>query len=398
MPINSIIKFIKKNILIYLCFFLFIILALEASILIKNTGIKAQASKDYAQKIAQCSQHLKPDQTKEACLNQILSEVTKKEGISPALDLLYLISQTETQCHSYAHEIGRTAYELYKHHTAFSVNEKVTYCNYGFYHGFMQALTKENQNPQEITKFCNYISDQLQKEGLNITSECYHGIGHGTADQHTPSEWQDPIQSVASAMDICYSVIDSEKHLTDCAGGVFHATAMLYLDNSYGLTINQNDPYWLCKAQKANIQEPCFGLMSRTLLKLTDDDFAKAFIIAQKTVPIDKISVVISNLTVLYPYHSTGDGVSKMVPLCRTLPKTIQNDCLSGYVLGLLQAGTPGKEYESSLQVCHSSLLREDEKDSCFKAFVPKLKNYYSKEKLSTVCQQIDKSYQNQCL
>ena len=335
------------------------------------------------------------------CGEEVIDNILQTNGVDDALETMAQISEMDKEfvnsCHGFAHEIGEHAYKLFKKKKDFKVSPKITYCSYGFYHGFMETMLQDSGDYQKARDFCSFINNQLLQQGLDLAGECYHGIGHGTIDQHDPKQWTKPALAIKESMELCHKLATDDKYLVDCASGVFNGIANFYSAGQYGLKINEQDPFWLCDLQEETVKKTCYAFMARTLFSLTGSGLSKAIDLATKTAPANYLGTVISNLTVLNPNEDTASW-EDIVDLCRSVPQTVIKECLRGYAIGLLQSGQPGKEYQAPISFCKSELLTLEEKQLCFENILIQLKNYYPKAQLEQICQSVDNSYRHLCI
>lgn len=379
--------------------FLILIIFLEAAYLLLPSFKTQGKYLSGKQKLEACK-NLNNSGLKIQCVEQAVEKIIQTDGIDAGLETLAQISEMDQgfvdSCHSFAHLIGQTAYKLFKNKTDFKVSPKITYCNYGFYHGFMETMLQDSGDYQKARDFCSYINNQLVEQGLDLAGECYHGIGHGTIDQHDPKQWSNPALATEQSMQLCQKLATDEKHLIDCASGVFNGVANLYAAGQYSLKVNEQDPFWLCALQDEAVKKTCYAFMARTLFPLTGSDLNRAIDLATKTAPANYLGTVISNLTVLKP-NPDNTSWQEIVNICRSVTQTAIKACLRGYAIGLLQSGQPGKEYQSPINFCKSDLLTLEERQMCFENILTQLKNYYPKDKLEPICQSVDVSYRYLC-
>lgn len=380
---------------------LIIVIALEA-IYLFLPSLKIQKNQVRGEQKLKSCQKLNDPSLKIQCAEEAIKKILSEEGTSTAFEAVAQISELDPNlkysCHDFAHEIGQYAYKLFRSKTGFEINPKITICNFGFYHGFMEALVLDTGDYQKARDFCEYINKQLVAHGLNLNEECYHGIGHGTVDSHNSQEWLQPDSVSKKALTLCKTIATTDQHLSDCASGVFNGIANTFTSGQYGLQVNEQDPFWICNEQEDIIQNVCFGLMSRTLLTLTKGDFQKALEIAQKVAPQGQIERVISNITVIYAISNTDEkSFPEVISACRLLKESTSLACMKGYSIGLLQSGQPQLEYQQPLKLCNSLLLTKNEKNTCFESFLPKLKNYYTSDKVKQICESLDGMYRPLC-
>ncbi len=369
-----------------------------AYLLLPSFKIQGKYTKSN-QKLEACK-NLNNSSLKIQCAEEAVEKILRTNGIDAGLETLAQISEIDkdfvNSCHSFAHQIGQTAYKLFKNKTNFKISPKITYCNYGFYHGFMEIMLQDSGDYQKARDFCAYINRQLKEQGLDLAQECYHGIGHGSIDQHDPKQWSNPSLVTQKAMKMCYQLSTDERHLVDCASGVFNGIANFYAASQYGLKINEQDPFWLCDLQEEVVKKTCYAFMARTLLTLSGSDLSQSIDLATRATPANYLGTVISNLTVLRPNQDTASW-EEIVNLCRSVTQTAIKECLRGYAIGLLQSGQPGKEYQSPINFCNSELLTLEEKQMCFENILSQLKNYYPKDIVKQICQSVDNQYRHLC-
>jgi hypothetical protein len=340
---------------------------------------------------------------KRQCWEDSINEVAQLQGIKPSLNLLVAYSEKDPdfirECHIMLHTIGKNSYLLYSQGKDFTIDSKVTYCTYGYYHGVMETiLQKTNNDYSKARDFCSYINDQLKKEGVDLSSECYHGIGHGGVNDHDKKYWGDAHGLVNYAVDLCQKVSDTEERLEQCATGIFNGVGNFYFDGDQGLTINVKDPLWVCKEQNGVVKRACYALMSRVYLKITDKNLPKAISIAKQTVEPEYYILVVRNISNLYANIKSHTTTStEIISQCSLVDKNLRESCLIGTSSGLLQIARPGTEMETLKGACENSLLSADEALMCYEENLPIIKKQYNKENFQTLCKQIDEKYQSTC-
>jgi len=384
-------KFVKVSLAV-----LAVLILLEIGYLLLPSFKTKQADISDEQKLKSC-QNITNLGLKTQCEEEAINIILALKGTDAAFEAVVKLSEQNpnfrASCHSFAHEIGQFAYQLFKNKKDFEISPKITICNYGFYHGFMEALVQQTGNFQEARDFCAVINTQLEKHGLYLTGECYHGIGHGTVDQHSAEQWSDPEKVVNTSIELCKKVASNDKQLVDCSSGVFNGVANLYSSGQYGLITNKDDLFWICRKQDERIQKTCYGFMARTLLKMTNSNLAQAIDLASRTAPTNYLENIIANITVL----PSNVSEEELVNLCRSLDEKTEIACLKGYTISLLQSGQPGKEYRDPINFCESELLTPEERNMCFENILPQLKNYYPQDKLEEICNGVDSQYRNLC-
>ena len=123
--------------------------------------------------------------------------------------------------------------------------------------------------------FCEYTNELLKESGISseaLAENCYHGIGHGTIDEHRPDVDTDPYMLTAKTIELCMKVTATDKQEHDCVTGVFNGIANYYLDKSLNWKIDFDDPVALCKVQPEQYKSTCYAFMARVVLGVHDGD------------------------------------------------------------------------------------------------------------------------------
>src|SRR3989338_9343034 len=78
------------------------------------------------------------------CFGELIERTLLNEGLPQAFDALaYLFARDgefREGCHGNVHELGAAAYQRYQTAGSVELTPKTSYCGYGFFHGFMEAL------------------------------------------------------------------------------------------------------------------------------------------------------------------------------------------------------------------------------------------------------------------
>src|SRR5690606_4720502 len=112
------------------------------------------------------------------------------------------------RCHRYAHDIGLKSYIYYG--TDVTLTPKTSYCNAGFFHGYMEGLISSTDNMTQAVEFCARVDRELNSEFPLAYSQCLHGIGHGVLEHFiltSPDLLSAPDKLMAEAVAVCESTI-----------------------------------------------------------------------------------------------------------------------------------------------------------------------------------------------
>ncbi len=377
-----------------------ILLCIECIILIypKISGTPTFNSKD---KILRLCTQKDPAEIKQ-CWTRVVDDLIKKGDIDGAFTTISILYDANPAfgetCHSLTHEIGQAAYRLFATHKDFTVTAKTAYCSYGFYHGFMEALVWSRGDMKQAGEFCMYVDKQLAAVTPDVTLQCYHGIGHGTVNNHDPKTWGHEQSLLDPALELCEKVATSEDQKSRCATGVYNGLSIFYSTGEYNITLDPNDPLKICRAQKKEYQDACFVSMNTLLLQITHND------LAQTVKFIDSIEndtmAQHTMINVSSPFAlQTPDAAAqqKIIDMCRSFSQRLHLSCLQGYAFGFLEHGPPEKEYVKSLAFCQSSLLSSSEQNACFDYILSYLPMWYGSKKVQMICATLDSSRKQVC-
>lgn len=340
---------------------------------------------------------------RQICWYRQIKEATKKDGIQGALELFSDLYEKypvfASGCHDAMHLIGDEAYREYRKGRVFQFTGQTTYCGYGFYHGFIEAMLYTTSDYAEVKDFCESINRNLSGdiESPNAIYSCYHGIGHSTFGVHDPKLWGSEEKMVDPAIKTCEVVTEGleEEKTKQCVTGVFNALGNAYGGNEYNLTMRHDDPTWICRKQKPLYKPYCFLDLSQAWISTSmgglDYNFSKAAsFIANLS---DKAGEEAAMFTMASDYTRLKIDTlnnTDLIRLCLSVKSTLFTSCIKGVELGLLNWGKPGEEYVRVVDLCNSELLTGQDKEVCFNYLFPLLRTIYPKEKTDSICTNTD--------
>lgn len=339
------------------------------------------------------------------CWSDTIDFVLENKGIDEALQTLAGIYEREPKagfaqsCHGLTHSIGEEAYRRFSNGEEFVVTPKSTYCDFGFYHGFMETLLIATGDISKAREFCVYIEAELSGALPGVALQCYHGIGHGVVGVHDPRVWGDARSLANPAVKLCEEVAKNDVQLENCLSGVFNGIGNYYLSGKYGLLIEKEDPLWLCREQRERYKAVCYGLMARVLLHFANYDFPAAVRSGKEAVEETYMMVVVNNLAVLNAGLKIYEkDHNTHIASCKKLTENLRLACLTGYATGLMQFGKPQDEHVEAIAFCQSDALDPEEQRVCFQHTFSYLRNLYSSEKIKILCGRMQGDYQKYCL
>lgn len=325
---------------------------------------------------------------KQRCFQNILNNEAREHGISKAFELLSEIYAKDAEfadyCHGNTHTLGETTYYAFKQGEKISLSSKTSYCGFGFYHGFMEALLHDTGNIIEARKFCEYV-DSTSKIATYGVYSCYHGIGHGAVDGSDPSLYGDDQAFIRPGLSLCNAFEDNVEHLTRCASGVFNSLVGAYFKPEYRLNVNPKDPYAVCKTLKSfPHKNACYNQMN-ILLDRTVGNFEDALQLIIKTSEKDFTGIAINAAASPFASRNLKDIrlASDNLNRCLALPEQYKKHCSSGFAAGLIETGKPGEEYVFAIDVC---VTGKELAQSCLLTTYEHTKKRLDKETQSKAC------------
>ncbi len=347
---------------------------------------------------------------RQTCWYFEMKEIIETKGINAAFDhLAYLFTAEPTfagGCHDVTHLIGAAAYEEFAKGKQLQFEGDTSYCGYGFYHGFIEAMLFSTEDYEKAQEFCESAGSWLQGtiESPNATYSCYHGMGHAMFDIHDPSLWGEEERMIKPALKICEETTEGleEEKRKQCATGIFNALGIAYSNDQYDLTMNAEDPVWVCRIQAPLYQKPCFtevamAWISREFGGLDFDFEPAARFVNSINDPVGEPAAASSMASEYTRVHRSEFSAEKMAANCDLFEGPAKESCVVGVTLALMNWGLPGEEYKEVISFCESEFLSPGEEEVCFGYFLPRLITLYPEEKSKEICAQVDEEHQHLC-
>ena len=193
-------------------------------------------------------QNLNSTSQKLQCWEELIGSTLNSGGIDQAFKIVEQLYQEDpvfiSNCHDFVHLIGEKAYQKFSNQQDFNFSSKTYYCGYGFYHSFMESLIDDGEDFEKARQFCDLVDRKIHSQNADAKGACYHGIGHGAADNHDQNTFKDETELTSNALDLCEKVSEENVFLNRCSSGVFNVLAIAY--NSNRLKIRKTDPLRFC--------------------------------------------------------------------------------------------------------------------------------------------------------
>ncbi len=359
-------------------------------------------STDPARAVALC----KTSNNKPLCYSDVIEKILRSEGIPAAFDALAASYDTDPDfagtCHAVTHELGDAAYDEFEKTGETELSSKASYCGYGFYHGFMDALYLETNDMEKARLFCAYVGENVPHPPSAEFAEgsCYHGIGHGVTDGTDPRAWGSVMTIVEPGLALCSKVAatNDEWHMR-CASGVFNALGNMYLDPKFKLH-SDADPYALCRTGPFSPVErkACYNQMNTEAAARGNNNLAA--MVGYTNVIQDSGYRLTALQEAVSFYVQVVKNAQKLLTVedarvCELPTDELKNSCVSGLVGGVMEFGSPGQQYKEALQFCEAEGFPSELRRYCFSAIQANSKEYFTADVIRQICTRVPREYRN---
>lgn len=336
------------------------------------------------------------------CFDNLVRKTVEEDGVDAAYKLFtdaFARGELPRSCHWTAHQIGEAAYELFRQGKDIPISESMSYCGYGFFHGFLEGLLRENPDPREALKFCDVINERLGSMGLQ---NCYHGIGHGyTEDPPYPASIGDFQAMIAPGIDMCeYLFGKNFTNLNLCMTGVFTVPAGFAKDEKYGLSFDKKDPFKYCKGQPYRYLKACYGEFAPKLDSVLEWDIRKLppYVSAIKDEKLKRLVTWVVPSVMMAHDILAADNSSYIIGCRESFTGRLRLICWGGTIQGFMQHGEPEKQHTKVFSFCAASAWdSEEERMFCWGEGLRQLRMVYASDTMHSICTQVPAVYQHLC-
>ena len=336
---------------------------------------------------------------RDQCFYEEIRATVKEKGVDAAFNLFasaYADGAT-LGCHWTSHLIGDEAYKLFEQGKKFKITRATSYCGYGFYHGFLEPLLRDNPDPGLAVKFCNEVRDQLGSEGQD---NCFHGIGHGfTEEPPDKNLYGNADAMLKPGLAVCEQLFGNISNKWEvCATGVYTVITKFVTEQKYGLTFDKKDAFAFCRTQPKRYEVACYGEFAPKLDYILNWDIKK-IIPYLNGIESDYTKEIIIRGAVgaMLQRDVVKPDLSNYVEGCRAFQGKFANICFKGIVWGFIMHGLPEKEYIKLLDFCNSKPLTVGERDYCYKESLDRFYSIYPPTKAQEICGSIRSEYRIYC-
>lgn len=348
------------------------------------------------------------------CWMQIVLLELRKRGIGPAFRQFAKLYERypvfgATGCHSHAHRVGDAAYYGLYVAEGLSLKEidfpqETTTCGYGFFHGFIEHLIQDKPDEAFVVETCEYLRGRLAGTMRDIGTICYHASGHGfqqtEADDLHSELWGRADLLVQRPLARCESLPTNDAEIEDCRQGVFNVITDWMAFKNFGLALDLDDPLRLCRALPERWHHACFYELAQKLEPVTRDSPAKAAAlvggITRGALREMTFGVMIAGML---QRQAPLNGYPRIIAECIAIADdALFKTCVQSSANGLMEHGSPGREYEKVLDLCATPALSARGGDRfCYEALAHRLSRFYPAEKKHTICGKFPASFHDAC-
>lgn len=321
---------------------------------------------------------------KAVCLADLLGEIIIKRGPDYTFRLVNKLRETDrdfsSECHNIAHDLGGIAYWKYAKDKKLPKTGSISYCGFGFIHGFMTEFGHHSRDFIAGAKgVCDHFSKKINYQGfeqmLSPFDMCYHGIGHGLAYYYVPDLGDNIAEVVKRGAEDCRG-FENETATTNCASGLFGGLSSVFVGgHGFKLELDKEDPVSLCRNQPSELKSGCYD-NTIPVIGVYWPDVAK----------IASFFIGVEEEFMEQTFNSIGDYASRLLALnevtkeeviseCNNFSQLAKVGCFYGFSQGIIRNYFPSEAPELALSVCRLAKLKETEKELCLKGVMTEVKN-----------------------
>ena len=355
----------------------------------KNNSTTSIKSLDTCHKIENSEQKI-------TCFEILLENTFKKNG-QKAIELFTKLVELEpNNCHQYAHDLGEYIADQYTNGKKMEIGNEASYCEFGFWHGFMAKIIK-NSNFKTAINFCETRQDPTPRLLTELKGNCYHGLGIGLIpDPPKLKIWGKAQLLLNPALKECDNI--KEEWRDFCYSGVFHPLINFMTGNKYSFNLDINHPFAICLNQEEKYKSQCYYQIAPKLAGLTKNNLPMTFSLIKQipTIPELKYTFQLAIINFFNPQMSNKEYLTTLSE-CEKLGPLAKDYCISGLIKSFFSNGIADEAYTKGFNFCNLDDLNNDDKIPCFESVIKTLQRYYDSAKMKELCATIEKKYPSIC-
>ena len=330
------------------------------------------------------------------CFDNTLEVLQKEKGIEAAfayfVEIYHADPEVPAVCHGWTHRLGEIEYELYTKGREVTLRPEATFCSYGYFHGFINAMVEDTQSLQSAQAFCREAVEEQGDELRSMKSHCVHGIGHSITSLSLEAQKQpvDIIAVVDQGAPQCEALYGSSSHA--CLDGMLHELYLTMVRGEYGLSTeeyeNSGDIFYYCHLLSGEIAESCYyeSVALWPYFLGTDKGKVIEYLRAHPSNLLEKSPRILHALgrSFIETDIKTGSFESSALA-CTSLPEHLQEGCEEGLALGFATYGEPNNMHETAFAFCRDQYAGA-ERISCLGNMIDALQFSYTESQLQNAC------------
>ena len=349
---------------------------------------------------------------RQKCFAEEIDRILSTKGLDKAFDALIVFSKKDenfaSACHANAHGIGKVAYLRFASGEKIEYTPKMSYCGYGFFHGFIIALFADTGSIDKAILFCK----SLEAPSGSIsggTQACFHGIGHGTVDGDDPNIWGNPALILHPGIEMCKRLPKEDNAQYLCQTGAYNQLEFFSQDSKYKLKSLSDAPYSFCNSEPRARRQGCYTNMIPAVLRITKNDIGEAarYILPRITYPDDSTidNFYVDEMVIIGLFHEfirLHLGQPKIIiegiKLCHEFSsERVRLACAAGVGGGYMKYDAPESAYDNWRSFCDNPALREDERQACYKYVLSRISLWYNAPRAKKICKSVPTQYRSYC-
>ncbi len=310
--------------------------------------------------------------SRSGCYRNLIKSVVKRGDLGFAINIYKQGIKDNLDadgCHLAGHDIGRDVYESLKKDEPVKINDPMSECGYGFWHGFFsgfsgQVITQE-VDKDDLYNLCNKIL------GSNLDlALCYHGLGLGfVGDPPDISVWGNSDKTILQGIKMCDRFTYNDDYMYDCYSGVFHQTFSYMKAGLYGLSLPTGEKIFnFCHDFDKKYWASCLNMLSpymygsvKSLSVLYEVIYTKL-----RWVPEQINLDIFTDVAAVIVDNDTDVDLKKDLLYCFILNKKYTDACLGGFYWSALNKDSSGKvDAINQLNQRCRQIPDEDNKNIC---------------------------------
>lgn len=317
------------------------------------------------------------------CFKNLVKSSVKKGNINYSISLMKETLRNDSgDCHTLAHLLGRDFYSSLKNGSLIRINDPMTICGYGFWHGFMGEVVAEN-NYEDLSFVCK----KMLGENKSLYSECYHGFGLGfVGDPPKQEMWGKTSDTVYQGLKKCEDLTKGGDYSNDCFTGVFHQILSYIKTSEYKYVLTKEELFSFCMSFEDPYKNSCLLQFAPALSAFTGYSFPKLFDLFDANYSKVEASIrdqMMYTMVAGRVNESSDDETKSYLVYCFERAGVYKTSCIQGLFGGIVLKSKSGEvdAVKKIINMCKSTFSNEEDVNVCLENASFTAKNHKSLNK-----------------